>query len=378
MAATSPVRTGVPVGPAIGFAIVDVLTWVIELGVGLGCIAGGVAAARTPTASHRRHRAPGRRCRRVHPRRVGTGQLARPIPIAPGRALVRRPVLAEDVPQGIGDLAEGGAGSQGFLHRREQVRRALGRVRRVVSAASTADRSRSERNARTRSTCPSSPPRRCAAARAVAALLLEPVHADHDSFARFDPLLDPERRLVDLVLVEAGLDRGDRTAHAVDLVDQPRCEPLELVGERLHEVRARRADPTVSVTPVSYPMTCCVRRAIVALRSVGSASASSKPFVCRHCVPPSTAARASSAVRTMLFWGCCAVSVAPPVWVWNRSAQLFGIRRAEPLAHDPRPHAPRGPELRDLLEEVHVAREEEDSRGANSSTSSPASMAACT
>jgi hypothetical protein len=48
MAATSPVRTHVPVGPAIGFAIVDVLTWVIELGVGLGCIAGGVAASRTP------------------------------------------------------------------------------------------------------------------------------------------------------------------------------------------------------------------------------------------------------------------------------------------------------------------------------------------
>lgn len=31
----------------LGFALVDVVTWLIELGVGLGCIAGGVAAVRT-------------------------------------------------------------------------------------------------------------------------------------------------------------------------------------------------------------------------------------------------------------------------------------------------------------------------------------------
>ena len=41
--------------------------------------------------------------------------------------------------------------------------------------------------------------------------------------------------------------------------------------------------------------------------------------MCSDCVPPSTADSASSVVRTMLFSGCCAVSVAPPVCVWNRS-----------------------------------------------------------
>jgi hypothetical protein len=47
-------------------------------------------------------------------------------------------------------------------------------------------------------------------------------------------------------------------------------------------------------------MICCVRSAIFAARSVGSASASSKPFVCSDCVPPQTAAKPCSATRTML------------------------------------------------------------------------------
>jgi hypothetical protein len=56
--------------------------------------------------------------------------------------------------------------------------------------------------------------------------------------------------------------------------------------------------------------------------------------------------------------GCCAVSDTPAVWAWKRSFQL-GVLRAEALAHDPRPHAPRGAELGDLLEEVVVHVEEE-------------------
>ena len=52
--------------------------------------------------------------------------------------------------------------------------------------------------------------------------------------------------------------------------------------------------------------------------SVGSASASSIEFVCRLCVPPSTPASASMAVRAMLTSGCCAVSDTPAVCVWNR------------------------------------------------------------
>ena len=43
------------------------------------------------------------------------------------------------------------------------------------------------------------------------------------------------------------------------------------------------------------------------------------------CTPPSTAAKACTAVRAMLFSGCCAVSVLPPVWVWVRSIQERGF-----------------------------------------------------
>ena len=68
-------------------------------------------------------------------------------------------------------------------------------------------------------------------------------------------------------------------------------------------------------------MICWVRKAILAARSVGRASASSKPLVCSDWVPPHTAANPCRATRTMLFSGCWAVRVTPPVWVWKRSLQ---------------------------------------------------------
>ena len=61
----------------------------------------------------------------------------------------------------------------------------------------------------------------------------------------------------------------------------------------------------------------------------------------------------------MLFSGCCAVSVEPPVCAWKRSAWRARIRGAEAVAHDPGPQAAGGAELRDLLEEVVVRVEEE-------------------
>src|SRR6478609_4770332 len=73
------------------------------------------------------------------------------------------------------------------------------------------------------------------------------------------------------------------------------------------------------VTPVSSMITCWVRSAVSAAASPGSASTSSRALVCSELVPPSTAARASTAVRTMLLSGCGAVSETPAVWVWKRS-----------------------------------------------------------
>ena len=81
--------------------------------------------------------------------------------------------------------------------------------------------------------------------------------------------------------------------------------------------------------------------------------------MCRLCVPPSTADSASSAVRTTLFSGCCAVSDTPAVWLWKRIRHEAGIARAEGVAHLARPDAARGAVLRDLLEEVDVRVEEE-------------------
>ena len=106
-------------------------------------------------------------------------------------------------------------------------------------------------------------------------------------------------------------------------------------------------------------MICCVRSAIVTASSVGSAYVSSSELVWSDCVPPSTAASAWSATRTTLLYGCCAVSETPAVCACVRSFIALGLLRAEALLHDARPHAPRGAELRDLLEEVVVHVEEE-------------------
>ena len=73
------------------------------------------------------------------------------------------------------------------------------------------------------------------------------------------------------------------------------------------------------VTPVSSMSTCWVRSAISAACSLGRARVSSRALVCSEFVPPRTAASASTAVRTTLLYGCCAVSETPAVWVWNRS-----------------------------------------------------------
>ena len=81
----------------------------------------------------------------------------------------------------------------------------------------------------------------------------------------------------------------------------------------------------VSVPPASAARICCVRSAMRAALSDGSASASSKEFVWSDCAPPHTAESAWIATRTTLFCGCCAVSVEPPVCAWKRSACAFGF-----------------------------------------------------
>ena len=106
-------------------------------------------------------------------------------------------------------------------------------------------------------------------------------------------------------------------------------------------------------------MICCVRSAMRAASSVGSASASSRPLVCSDCVPPSTAASACTRDAHDVVVGLLRGQRA--AGGLRVEAQLLRARvgRAEPLLHDPRPQPPRRPELRDLLEEVVVRVEEE-------------------
>ena len=134
----------------------------------------------------------------------------------------------------------------------------------------------------------------------------------------------------------------------------------------------------MSAAPDSWAITCWVRSAIRAERSVGSASASSKPLVCSDWVPPQTAAKPCRATRMMLTSGCWACSVTPPVWVWKRIICERGFSAPKRSRDDLGPHPPHGAELGDLLEDVVVAVEEEgeprrelvDRRGPRSSAAS--------
>ena len=133
---------------------------------------------------------------------------------------------------------------------------------------------------------------------------------------------------------------------------------------------------TVFVTSVSKASTCWVRSASRAAFAVGSASASSKEFVCRLWVPPRTAARPCSATRTRLTSGCWAVSCTPAVCVWKRSIWLFGF--VEPnssrMIRAQTRRAARN--LATSSRRVVRATKKNESRGPTSSTPRPAACAA--
>ena len=80
----------------------------------------------------------------------------------------------------------------------------------------------------------------------------------------------------------------------------------------------------------------------------------------------------------MLFCGCWAVSVTPPVWVWKRSVCALGFvapkRSRMMCAHIRRAARNFATSWKTLLWPL----KKNASRGPNSSTESPASSAACT
>ncbi len=134
----------------------------------------------------------------------------------------------------------------------------------------------------------------------------------------------------------------------------------------------------VEVTPTSCASTCCVRSASVAAASVGSASASSKEFVCRLWQPPSTAASASTAVRTTLISGCCAVSDTPAVCAWKR-IRSERSSRAPKRSRNSRAQMRRAARyLAISSKKSRCALKKNERRGAKRSTGRPRSMQAST
>ena len=151
-----------------------------------------------------------------------------------------------------------------------------------------------------------------------------------------------ERRLLDLALDEALLDRLDRAAQLVDPLDQLPGPLLELVGERLDEVRAAERIGRVGAAGLVREELLGPKRD---LRGVLGRQGERlvEPVRVDRLRSAGTAERAWIATRTMLFSGCCAVSVEPPVWAWKRSACAFGFvapKRSRMIS--PRAAAPPG------------------------------------
>ena len=115
-------------------------------------------------------------------------------------------------------------------------------------------------------------------------------------------------------------------------------------------------------------------RAMRAAKSDGSAIASSKLLVCRLCVPPSTAASASYAVRTMLLYGSCSVSDTPDVWQCVRS--IFEPGFCAPRSFMMRAHSSRAARsfATSMKKFMPIAKKNER-RPANSSTPRPRAAA---
>ena len=100
--------------------------------------------------------------------------------------------------------------------------------------------------------------------------------------------------------------------------------------------------------------------------------------MCSDCVPPSTPASASIAVRTMLFSGCWAVSDTPAVCMWKRISHDRGSA-APNVSRSSRAQIRRAARYFAISSKKSMwALKKKLSRGAKSSTSSPRSTACST
>ena len=152
----------------------------------------------------------------------------------------------------------------------------------------------------------------------------EAVHADDDRSRRRRSPAARVGRLLDLPLDEARFDGRQRAAQRVDAVEQLDRLALRCDSSAPRWHRRRRPDRRCwRRRSRAGGSAACAARSSRSPRSAAP-SASSRPLQCSDCVPPSTAASACSATRTMLLSGCWAVSVLPAVCVWKRSCCARG------------------------------------------------------
>ena len=227
-------------------------------------------------ASSAGSRGPGRRPRSPAHRRPRTAAAERRRLRASRR--VMRVVRAELVAQGVADLADRAVRRERLPHRRKEV---VGFPRGVAHPRERRLRGRRVALGRTDAVVRSTWRRSASGSRRCSSISSSP----SSSTKRLTPTttcsplsscaLVLVRGLLDLVLREALLDRRDRAA---ELVDRARSTPRRAPPARASGTRGsrrRRAGSAVSVPPASFASTCCVRSAMRAARSVGSASASS-------------------------------------------------------------------------------------------------------
>ena len=190
-------------------------------------------------------------------------------------------------------------------------------------------------------------------------LLREGVEADDEPLSSLDLELVLVGRALDLALRVALLDRRDHSAHLVDARDVLPGQLLEARRQATRRRSSRRARRRSPRRRSRRPTTCCVRSAIVAASLVGRPSASSYELVWSDWQPAEHGGERlhgharhvhERLLRRERHPGGLAVEAQRA-----RAVRL----RAEALAHDALPHAPRGAELRDLLDEVVVHVEEE-------------------
>ena len=131
----------------------------------------------------------------------------------------------------------------------------------------------------------------------------------------------------------------------------------------------------VPVVPLSCWSSSWVLRAMRAEKSVGSAMASSRAFVCSDWVWPWVAAIASMQVRPTLLKTSCAVSDQPLVWQCVRRLSDLGFCGSNWLTS--RAHSARAARsLATSMKKFMPIAQKKLSRGANRSMSRPASMPA--